>query len=280
MVMEVGKPLGRFAGLGATRWTSTVPTPFGPAPGGGRFGEVFSSGFAAEQEPVIESERGQKVEFSFDDQKVAAKTGYTVKKEPSPGIPSIVIRLRFTDRGALTQGILDSQVKEFIKNAGYKVSRATSFKPQDVMWRWAVIGSEAAGDVPIYVPEVASPAEYMGIRYSGSAYPNPLYQPSAETLAKLPNQIWVYTVGVTSKNNTMTDGEGAQVLTLLKQAMINMFKYSAFANILATVRGCPRNVFEAPEPDLPAPVVAGMFSSLILIVAWNMMSTHVGSERL
>ena len=254
------------AGLGSTRWTSTVPTPFGPAPGGGMGGGMFESGFAAQPQSI-----------DMDAERILAKGPFSVKKEEvTPGdIPSMVIRFRYTDRGSLTKAQLDTNVKAFLKKAGYKVSKASSFKPVNVTWKWGTIGVEASGDVPLYVPVVATPPPYEGLRYAGSVFGAPLYAPDAKALSPMPNQIWVYTVAITSAADTMTDGESAQALTLLKQAMINMAPANAYATVLATLRGCPRDVFgKKPEVTLAK---AG-WSTLLLVVAYNMVTMHVGSE--
>lgn len=279
MSMELGatkwtsntpRPFARApgAGLGAARWTSTVPTPFGPAPGGGSMGGMYDSGFAATPQSI-----------DMDAERILAKGPFSVKKEPIAGsdIPSMVIRFRYTDRGALTKGQLDTRVKAFLKKAGFKVSKASSFKPVNVAWKWGTMGAEAAGDVPLYVPVVASPPAYEGLRYAGAVFGEPLYAPDAKALEPMPNQIWVYTVAITSAADTMSDGESAQALTLLKQAMINMAPANAYGTVLATVRGCPRDVFgKKPEVTLAK---AG-WSSLILYVAYNVLSLHVGSEVL
>jgi hypothetical protein len=228
---------------------------------------MYESGFAAT--PVSGGVT------KLDDQQILVQ-GLTVVREPVTGndIPSLVIRMRYTDRGTASQGVIDAQVRTILEKAGFRVSRATSFKPQDVTWKWQLIGKEAAGDVPIYVPVVATPAEYAGLKYAGSAFPEPLYQPTAAALAKLPNQIWVYTIGVTSAQNTMTDGEAAQGLTLLKQAMVNLANTTHSAvNVRVTARGCPESLFQ-PKPG-PSPIAIGTFSGLILLAAYNMLSPNI-----
>lgn len=258
------------AGLGSTRWTSTVPTPFGPAPGGGGVGGMFESGFAAQEQSI-----------DMDAERILAKGPFTVKKEEvKPGdIPSMVVRFRYTDRGALTKDTLDTKVKTFLKRAGFKVSKASSFKPVNVTWKWGTMGQEAAGDMPLYVPVVATPAPYGGLRYAGAAFGAPLYAPDAKALEPMPNQIWVYTVAITSAVNTMTDGESAKALTLLKQSMINMAAANAYGTVLATMRGCPRSVFGA-KPAMASVAKGVGWSSLILVVAYNMLVPHIGSEVL
>jgi len=239
--------------------------------GGGRFGGMFEEGLAAEPVPSPD--------ITLEPERILAKGPFTVKREAiTPGdTPSLVVRMRYTDRGTLTQKQLDDNVKALLKKSGFKTSIASSFKPQDVTWRWGTIGKEAAGDVVLYVPEVSSPPAYEGIRYAGSLFPNPLYDPSANVLATMPNQIWVYTVAVTSGRSTMTDGDAAQALTLLKQAMVNMAPAGGYASVLITLRGCPPGLFEAPAK---AALVQAGWSALILLVAYNMVAPHIGSEVL
>jgi hypothetical protein len=287
MVMEVGgavagtrwsstsaRPFRRApgGGLASTSWTSTSAHPFGPAPGAGT-GLGYTSGFAAQRAP--------ETAISFDDEKVITERAIEVRREQlrSGEIPSMVLRLRFTDRGSVSKGILDAQVKGLFKKAAYKTSRATSFKPVNVQWRWEQIGSEATGDRPLFVPVVAA-GPYAGLRYAGPAFPESLYEPDAETLAKLPNQIWVYTVAVTSANNAMSDADGAQALTILKQAIVNLEATNSYQVPLAVVRGCPIGTFEPVPRPVPPPILKTGIATLALLVAYNMVASHVGSERL
>lgn len=274
MVMEVGQPLS------GSRWTSTSAHPFGPAPGAGRgLGLGYTSGFSATPADEVFNQPGAE-QIVFQEDRIEKVTGIEIRSEAVKAgeIPSLVLRLRYTDRGGVNKSILDAQVKGLFKKSGYKTSRATSFKPVNVVWRWQKLGSEASGDRPIYVPVVAS-GPHAGLRYAGSAYPEPLYDPSAKALANLPNQLWIYTIAVTSAQNTMTDGDGAQVITLLKQAIVNMYSTGGVQNTLATRRGCPRSVFEKPVSPTPAPI-KGAVSALILLAAYNMVAPHIGSERL
>ncbi len=272
-------PGGGMGGLASTRWTSTVPTPFGPAPGAGSMGEVYNSGFAAQ--PVADPS------ISLEPEVITSKGPITVVHGPRKDgeTPSLVISMRFTDRGAITQELLDKQIHAFLKTTGFKVSKAASFKAVNVSWRWGKMGAEAAGDVALYVPEVAS-GPYAGLRYAGAAYPEPLYQPSPQTLARMPRQIWVYTMAVTSAHNTMSDGDAAQALTLLKQAMINLAGSGHGGSIgrpgvIVTLRTCPSGIFggNGKKIVISKPVKTG-FSALLLLVAYNMISPHVGSEVL
>ena len=283
MVMELGtarwsstrpQPFGPApgGGLASTRWSSTSAHPFGPAPGAGRGLGTLTSGFAAERvaDPSI----------SMEPERIISKGPFTVKQKPVGvgEIPSLVIRMRYTDRGSLTKSQLDANVKALIKKAGYKVSKASSFRPVDVTWRWDTIGKEASGDVPIYVPVVSTPAALTDVRYAGGAYPESLYEPSSQILAKIPGQVFIYTLAVTSGRNTMADGEAAQVLTLLKQAMVNMASTNSFANVLITLQGCPASVFGPSAKKKLPPVAKAGWSALVLLVAYNMVMPHVGSE--
>jgi hypothetical protein len=278
--------------LGATRWTSntprpfarapgggmgTVATPFGRLPAGGRLGGVFESGFAAEAVGPAASN------VVMNPEKILVNSRlFTVKREPVTGndVPALVARFRYTDRGTLTKEVLDAKVAGLMKKAGFKVSTVTSFKGVNVTWRWEKIGAEAAGDVPIYVPVVAAPAEYAGLRYAGSAFRQSLYAPDDKVLASMPNQLWIYTVAFTSAHDSMADGEAAQALTLLKQAVADMEGSESYGTILATLRGCPRELFgPVIGPVIPKPVKAG-FSALLLLVAYNFITAHAGSEVL
>jgi hypothetical protein len=302
MAMEIGTD--RWAntrpqpggGLASTRWTSTVPTPFGPAPGGGRLGGMFESGFAADPVPALQVEKGSAapgqtqsalirqqltngvappVSIKMDPLDVIGKGPFTVKKEPVAAneIPSMVIRFQLTDRGTLTKEALDKNVHAFLKSAGYRVSVKSTFTPIDVTWRWV---HDTQAD--FYYPVVSSPAALAGMRYSGNAIMLPVYQASDPLLAKLPNQIWIYTMAVTSAHSTMSDGEAAQVLTLLKQSMVNMRPANFYTRVALTLRGCPSTLFGATNTDpIPKPSKAG-WSPLILIVAYELLSIHMGSD--
>ena len=255
--------------LGSTKWTSNNPHPFSRAPGGG-MGALHETGFAAQD---------QSIDMDMDSERILAKGPFKVQRLPvTPGdIPSMLISFRYTDRGSLTKQLLDAKVKAFLQKASFRVSKSSSFKPVDVTWKWGTMGKEASGDVPLYVPVVASPGAYEGLRYSGNLFSAPLYAPDAKALAPLPNQIWVYTMVITSQTETMSDGESAQALTLLKQAMINMSKANAYATVLITLRGCPRKIF-GPKSG-PAIKKAG-WDALLLLVAYNMIVPHFGSEVL
>ena len=254
--------------LGGTRWTSNSPRPFSRSPGAG-MGALHESGFAAE--------------IVMNDIHVIPKQWpFAVKQEPvgAGTIPSIVIRMRYTDRGLLTQASLDKGVYEFLKANGLKVSTATSFKPVKVTWKWM---HDTQAD--FYYPVIATPGELAGLRYSGNAVTLPVYSADPKVIAKLPSEIYVYTMAATKpllggdgSGGAMDDRFAAQVLTLVRQAMVNMASAQGYAHVLFTTRGCPCEVFGACQP-IPPPIIWG-FSSLLLLVAYNMIAPHVGSERL
>jgi hypothetical protein len=287
MVMELGSarwtdntprpfgpaPGGGVGSLGSTRWTSTVPTPFGPAPGGGSFGGVYDSGFAAD--PVTEYGEGEMA----DDWIVKGEWDINVIKKPVAAgkVPSMVLQFFITDRGIADKASLDKDVHDFLKASGYKVSLKTSFQTVPVTWKWAKEASVPGLD--FYHAAIATPAKYAGLWYAGSAMSDTIYTPSDELLKKVPNHVYIYTMALTSASNTMTDGDSAQALTLIKQGLINMNRdlgVRIYTQINATITGCPHSVFVTPVK----PVVKGVISSLILIAAWNMIATQIGSERL
>ena len=281
MVMEVGE-------FGSTRWTSNTARPFAPAPGAG-LGRVrrssglrgyHNTGFAADELVPV-------TEFVFENQRVTVPSTFTVRRKPleSGLIPSMLVRMRYTDRGTLTKARLDADVYDFIKRAGYKVSRASSFDPTPVTWRWQaeapgavgapqVFSQEQAPAGAYYQPVVATPPELAGIKYFGSQLAGLLSSPEPAVLNRMPSEMYIYTFAVTSSRNTMSDAEAAQALTLIKQAMVNMASARGYATVEATLLGSPSNVF----PEEPS-VMLGL-SPLILLAAWNMISSHVGSERL
>lgn len=253
------------AGLGSTKWTSNTPHPFARAPGGGM--GLASSGFEAQEQSI-----------DMDEERIESLGPFTVERqEIKPGdIPSMVIKFRYTDRGTLTKAKLDAKVKTFLAQSGYRTSKASSFQPANVTWKWGTIGVEASGDVPLYVPVVATPSPYAGIRYSGNKFGAPMYTPDMNVLAPLPNQIWIYTVVITSSADTMTDGESAQALTLLKQAMVNMAPALAYSTVLITLRGCPLGVFKTKLASTP--LAKAGWSSLILYVAYQMVIMPLSAE--
>ena len=291
MVMELGStrwtdnsphPFGPAPGSGmaGTRWTSTVPHPFAPAPGAGlsAYKAEYTSGFAAEPaDGLVPAPPPGQSGVTMDPILVLGKGPFAVRKEPikPDEVPSMVVHFRYTDRGGLTKAMMDKGLHAFLKKAGFKVSKATKLQSVPVTWRW-----EYDKQADFYFPVVLTPKDMSGMRYSGSAVSLPVYTADADTLAKLPRQIWVYTFAVTSAHETMTDGEAAQVVTLLKQAMVNMAKYNAYANVELVVKGAPRGVFGSrPAQTMPQPV-KGAFSALLLLVAYNMVAPHIGSEVL
>jgi hypothetical protein len=281
-------PGGGTAGLGSTRWTSTVPTPFGPAPGAGSFGEVYNSGFAATRNgQIIQTAPGKKTYVEMDAELERVRGPFRVVEGPRKDgeVPSLVLNMRFTSRGTVTKELLDKTIRDVFKDAKFKVSRATSFKSARVSWGWGKIGAQAAGDVPLYVPRVAS-GPYKGLGYRGPLLTAPgLYEPDSQLLAKMPSTIWVYSLALTTAHNTMSDGDAAQALTLLKQAVADL-SAAASGGVLGhpgaiiTRRTCPHSIFgQAPVDPIPKPVKTG-FSALLLLVAYNMLSPHIGSEVL
>jgi len=284
MVMEVGqgiagsrwtsnspRPFRRAPGgaLASTRWTSTVPHPFAPAPGGGM---GYISGFHAA--PANE-------EITVDPLLVLGRGPFTVKKEPfvSGQTPSMVVRFVFTDRGRANKSVLDAQVRELMRKAGYKTSKVTSFKSEPVTWRWQ---QDKGGT--FYMAVVQTPKKWAGMRYAGQALGvGPVYEPDAALLGKLPTQLWVYTVALTTAYDTMSDADGAQTITLLKQAMVNMANagVGSYAHVIATVRSCPSEVFgKVIKPVAKASVAKTGSAALLLLFAYNLLSPHIGSERI
>ena len=73
--------------------------------------------------------------------------------------------------------------------------------------------------------------------------------------------------------------------SLLKQAIVNLSKtgsgaYLGRPGVLVTLRGVPTDLFTGQVANpLPKSVKTG-FSALLLLVAYNMISPHVGSEVL
>lgn len=209
-----------------SKWTSTSPTPFGPAPGAGLSGVRrrqadinFQSGFALEAFGA---------EYTLPDQIIKAKGPFTVTQQPVlvGQIPAALIQIVFTDRGAINQGALDQGIFTAIQSKGFRMSASSRFYAVDVQWVWR---KQAAADKytkDLYFPVVSVPAgsaaaPFNGMVYSGSAISSAQmldanFMPTAELLAKLPKQLWVYSFAVTNPNNQFTDADGAQVLTLLK----------------------------------------------------------------
>lgn len=249
MVME-------FEGLASTRWTSNTPRPFARAPGSGTQG---LSGFAASPATI-----------QGDDILVTAKKwAFEVVRLPIEAgkIPSMLLQLRFTDRGTFSfVGQLDAQILPMLKKAGFKTSKATSFTPIGVKWARAALGGD------LYYPVVQSPAELAGLRYSGNAVTLPwtsAQSVSASELSKLPSNIYVYTVAVTSNDNTMTDAQGAQALSVIHTWLQNQ-NAGAYMTGKATVLGSDPSIF--PGPITPATAAV---SGLALIIAWNMLADHM-----
>ncbi len=270
MVMEIGSArqseYGR-AGLGATRWTSNSARPFSRAPGAGgglRGLKGFETGFAADpvnEEPAIT---------------VVGQGPFTVTQQPALAgeIPSLFIQFVYTDRGLLNKERLDASVRDLLQRSGFRTSKATDFKPVAATWR---LVHEPQAD--FYFPVIATPAQFAGLRYSGNALVLPLHSNDASALGKLPPSVYVYSLAATSNSNTMTDADAARALTLLRQAMTTMANggMNAYAHVNIVRRSSPADVFG--DGGL-GPVAKLGISSLILVVAANMLSSHIGSERL
>jgi hypothetical protein len=284
MTFEIGT-------LGSTKWTSTVPTPFGPAPGAGLGDGVqrrprraattdYESGFAAD--PVT-------TEYTFSKASIAQglDKSYVAKTQPvaQGQIPAALVQLYFTDRGTATKTLLDRGVFDVMRSAGFQVSRTTKFDPLLVQWK-----KQNIPGTDFFRAVVASPASIAGMMYGGSALGDEQIATDA-TMVNLPNSIYVYTFAVTTAKDTFTDAEGAKLLTLLKQTLGRVLPASGgYAAKHVTLMGAAPDVFigpkPAPTPDPtpgptpgPSPIVVAGISSILLIAAYNMLSPHIGSER-
>lgn len=244
-----------------TSWTSTRPFPFGPAPGGGLSGVrrkqadlSFESGFALEAFGA---------EYTLPDEIIKAKGPFTVtRKDVITGqVPAALVQMVFTDRGAINQGVLDQDIYMPIKAAGLRMSAATRFYPVDVNWEWRKQDSKDYGGgryFPVVVAPAGSPAASLdGLVYAGSAISasqllDSNFMPSAELLAKLPKQLWIYSFAVTNPNNQFTNANGAQLLTAMKSAWANTLPgLGASAYGYVTLMGADASVFEAPPGPEP-----------------------------
>ncbi len=278
--------IGDLGSLDSTRWTSTAITPFGPAPGAGvglgvglgagvrrprrAATTAFESGFAAE--PVG-------AETQADELRVLAKKwAITVtKKSVAQGeVPAALVQFYFTDRGVISQGILDKNLYGVAKNAGYKVSKTAKFEPIPVTWTW-----KHDKQADFYYPVVKQPVVLAGMPYAGNAVKLPVYSEKAASAAtaNLPSQLYVYTFAVTTGENSFTDEDGAKLLTLLRQAILSQpyQTAAAYANVRVTLLGANPEVFGngvTPEPTPPSPkpgpspVVLGV-SAIALIAIFN-----------
>lgn len=269
-------PGGAMSGLASTRWTSTVATPFGPAPGGGRLGGVYDSGFAAER--VVPP-----TQVHPDELVLAERFKIQVTRKDTPGNPAMVVSMRYTDKGLLTKSVLDKQVKELLAKSGFRVSKNTLWQRTPVSWRWERSGT-------IYYPVVASgPLE--GLRYAGNAIELPVIDPTDKALAQLPGTIDIYTIAITSKDWSLDDADAARALTLIKQAIINMERFNAYQSVAAVVRGVETSVFDgkaspvakepkgegkAVEPMQAGMVKAGLGVGLLGALALLLLSKKPG----
>ncbi len=258
MVMELGQALN------GTRWTANSPRPFSRAPGAGNgMRGLHETGFAADP-----------VEAPIN---VAGQGPFTVTQNPVAAgqIPSLLIQFVYTDRGLVDKSRADSMIRDALAK-DFKVSKATSFEPVPVTWRMV---HETQAD--FYYPVIATPAKYAGVRYAGSllpTYPHSVAEANA-LLPRLPSNIYVYTLAITSKNNTMTDVESAQALTVMRGAMTAMANagMNAYARVPIVRTGSAPDVFGS---SVPTTVATLGVSSLALVIAFNFLASHIGSERL
>ena len=248
---------GAGGGLASTRWTTNTPWPFARSPGAGTSG---ISGFSATPATI-----------QGDDIQVLAKKWdfEVVRNAPVIGapnqIPIMFVQLRFTDRGMISSAAqLDAQILPPLRSAGFKTSKATSFNAVPVSWKITTVTGTA-----LYAPVVDAPADLAGIRYSGNAVTLPWTGADPKQLSALPSNMYVYSFAVTSKNDSMTDAEGAQVLSLVR-AWLQGQSAKAYATGKATLMSGDKSLFVTPI----TPVAAGAFG-LILVVAWNMLSPHI-----
>ena len=242
----------------STFWTSTVAQPFEPAPGAGMSGlrkpatVNFESGFAAE--PV-------ETDYALPAQVVTANGPFVVtKKIVNAGeIPAALVQLYLTDRGSTNQAQLDQSIFTAIKNAGFRMSIGSKFDPLSVQWAWRKMPAADKYTKDLYYPVVVSPKSLDGMVYSGSAVSSAElmdanFVPTAAILAKLPKQLWVYTFAVTNANNQFTDADGAQLLTVLKQAWSSALpKTGTSAYGYITLLGANPSVFGLPSGPTPGP---------------------------
>lgn len=257
MVME-------FGGLSGAKWTDNSPRPFARSPGAGLNGVDLQSGFAADN--VV----------SFADEApttIIGKGDVSVRKLPiaQGKIPSLLIKRILTDRGTVTQELLDTALKEGLKSAGFRVSKASSFEAVPVSWQWF---HETQGD--FYYPIISKPPQFAGLKYSGNAIPLPDHTGDNALLAKLPANVYVYTFAATSDNNTMSDADAAKALTVLtaitKQATTQLAGAQSYGTIDLTVLGSDPDIF--PKPPIPVPVIIGGVG-LLLVAAVNLLSPHI-----
>jgi hypothetical protein len=162
-----------------------------------------------------------------------------------------------------------------LKEKGFRVSRATTFAPLDVTWEWK---QDPKAD--LFFPVIKTPKSVAGVRYAGSVIDLGLHTTRDSTsLAKLPNQIYIYTFAVTSTQNTMTDADSAKLITLIKQAYVNM--YSAGANAYGTtdvtLLGSPASMFDEDKKSV-VPAILGI-SSLLLLVAYQMIASQTDQAK-
>lgn len=229
----------------STKWTSTNPAPFAPAPGAGYEGLSLLNAI-----PDISY-------ITFDDTQVVTKGIYVVRKKPvAPGgIPATFVQMYLTDRGAINQAQLDQAVFTPIRNKGFVMNVGGSeFKPLPVTWQF-----QKFKNTNFYEAVVVTPTYLKGLSYGGSAISalersDPSFSPSAANLSRLPKQIWVYSFAVTNPNLTMTDADNAQLLTLIKAGVPDAWdKAGAAGWVYLTSLGADPSTFDLPVPPPPPP---------------------------
>ena len=221
-------------------------------------GGMYESGFAAE--------RVTEVGFNIDEEKVLGKQfNIEVTHKETPGVPSMVVSIRYTDKGTLTKEVLDQNIQALLKKSGFKVSANTLWQRTPVVWRWQML--EGSG---VYFPVVASgPLE--GTRYAGAAILLPAANPTDVMLAKLPTTMDIYTIALTSEKYDLSVGDAARALTLIKQGLVNMNRYDGYYRLAVVMRGVETSVFsgavqarpvdpnvDPPTPGLNTGVVVGL----------------------
>lgn len=243
----------------STKWTSNSPAPFAPAPGAGYEGvrpasTNYESGFAVS--PAYE-------DWSLSDENVkVARWAFKVRKKRvlQGQVPSALVQIYLTDRGAFTQPQLDVSFFTPIRNTGFLMNVGGSkLESLPVTWGWK---REPAADKytrDLYYPVVVSPSSLAGMKYAGNAISNAemmdlSFSPNDAQLARLPKQLWVYSFAVTDPNKQMTNADAAQLLTLLKAGWISSFPQAdAYGYGYVTFVGAKPSVFDGPVPPPPLP---------------------------
>jgi hypothetical protein len=268
----------------STKWTSTVPTPFGPAPGAGlgvmrrKLANVnYDRGFAVS---------GLGEEYVLPDEILRVKGPFTVSEQPvmAGQVPAALLQLVFTDRGAANQGALDQGIYTMLGANGFRLSNATRFYPIDVTWVWRKQPAPDKTSPALYFPVVANPpgtqgAMLNGMVYSGSAISTAQlmdahFMPTPELLAKLPKQVWLYSFAITGPNNQFGAADGAKALTVMKTAWGKTLPdLSASAYGYMTLLGADPSIFEKSSP-VPGPMAKSNLWLWLLGTAVVMGYTH------